>query len=209
MGQGNCDETPLKERLKQHIHLIVNESQRILDQIDAENHCLLSDFDNIGRTFKEVESLAASFYLQCYLSSFTSNYLDLSICIQNLMERRHGALIVIERNDNLDAIIHSGVALVAKLSYSLLEAIFYPGNPLHDGAVLIKSDQIISAANVLPVSNASNVDKKFGMRHRAAIGLTEITDALVLVVSEESGDASFVYKGKLHPIKTMVMPTTV
>jgi diadenylate cyclase len=147
-----------------------------------------------------VESIGASFYLQCYLSAFEINYVDLSITIQHLSERHHGGLIVIQRNDPIESYIHSGIEVGAKLTPPLLESIFYPGNPLHDGAVLVVSDQIVSAANVLPVSNTTVVGKKLGTRHRAAIGLTELTDALVLVVSEETGQSSFAYKGKLHPI---------
>ncbi|KRE48510.1 hypothetical protein ASG85_04860 [Paenibacillus sp. Soil724D2] len=193
----------MKEQLKQQLRHISAEIECSLDTLDNdENSCLLSRFDEIREAFKQVESIAASFYLQCYLSSFTNHYLDLSICIQHLSERRHGALIVIQRNDLLDMFMHSGIRLEATLTYSLLEAIFYPGNPLHDGALLIQSDRIVSAANVLPVSNIS-VDKKLGTRHRAAIGLTERTDALVLVVSEETGNASFAYKGILHPINSL------
>jgi diadenylate cyclase len=201
--QENCDISPMKEQLKQQLRYISTEIECSLDTLDNdENNCLLSRFDDIREAFKQVESIAASFYLQCYLSSFTTHYLDLSICIQHLSERRHGALIVIQRNDLLDMFMHSGIRLEATLTYSLLEAIFYPGNPLHDGALLIQSDRIVSAANVLPVSNIA-VDKKLGTRHRAAIGLTERTDALVLVVSEETGNASFAYKGILHPINSL------
>jgi DNA integrity scanning protein DisA with diadenylate cyclase activity len=193
----------MKEQLKQQLRHISAEIECSLDTLDNdENNCLLSRFDEIREAFKQVESIAASFYLQCYLSSFTTHYLDLSICIQHLSERRHGALIVIQRNDLLDMFMHSGIRLEATLTYSLLEAIFYPGNPLHDGALLIQSDRIVSAANVLPVSNIT-VEKKMGTRHRAAIGLTERTDALVLVVSEETGQASFAYKGILHPINSL------
>jgi diadenylate cyclase len=201
--QENCDISPMKEQLKQQLRHISAEIECSLDTLDNdENNCLLSRFDEIREAFKQVESIAASFYLQCYLSSFTNHYLDLSICIQHLSERRHGALIVIQRNDLLDMFMHSGIMLEATLTYSLLEAIFYPGNPLHDGALLIQSDRIVSAANVLPVSNIT-VEKKLGTRHRAAIGLTERSDALVLVVSEETGNASFAYKGILHPINSL------
>ncbi|WP_261301797.1 sporulation-specific diadenylate cyclase CdaS [Paenibacillus andongensis] len=203
MQQENCDISPMKEQLKQQLRHISAEIECSLDTLDNdENNCLLSRFDDIREAFKQVESIAASFYLQCYLSSFTTHYLDLSICIQHLSERRHGALIVIQRNDLLDMFMHSGIRLEATLTYSLVEAIFYPGNPLHDGALLIQSDRIVSAANVLPVSNIT-VEKKMGTRHRAAIGLTERTDALVLVVSEETGNASFAYKGILHPIHSL------
>ncbi|WP_028548926.1 sporulation-specific diadenylate cyclase CdaS [Paenibacillus sp. UNC451MF] len=203
MLQINCDVSPMKEQLKLQLHHIAGKIQRSLDDINNENHCLLSQFDEIREAFNKVESIAASFYLQCYLSSFTNNYLDLSVSIQHLSERRHGALIVVEREDELGPFVHSGIPLEATLTSSLLESVFYPGSPLHDGAVLVRSDRIVSAANVLPVSHAAVEDKKLGTRHRAAIGLTELTDALVLVVSEETGKTSFAFKGQLHPINAV------
>ncbi|WP_282939951.1 sporulation-specific diadenylate cyclase CdaS [Paenibacillus sp. RC67] len=203
MLQINCDVSPMKEQLELHLHHIADKIQRSLEDINNENHCLLSQFDEIQEAFNKVESIAASFYLQCYLSSFTNNYLDLSISIQHLSERRHGALIVVEREDELGSFVHSGIPLEATLTSSLLESVFYPGSPLHDGAVLVRSDRIVSAANVLPVSHATVEDKKLGTRHRAAIGLTELTDALVLVVSEETGKSSFAFKGQLHPINAV------
>jgi diadenylate cyclase len=203
----DCDVSPMKELVKQQLRHIADELQRSLDVINDEDHCLLSDFDDIREMFKHMESMAASFYLQCYLSSFTTSYLDLSIAIKHLSQSRHGALIVIKRDDALDGVIHSGISLEASLTSPLLESIFYPGNPLHDGAVLIISDRIVSAANVLPLSNVTILGKKMGTRHRAAIGLTEQADALVLIVSEETGYASFAYKGILHPLN-IVEPIT-
>jgi len=202
MLQINCDVSPMKEELKLHLKQIADQIHRSLEDINNEDHCLLSQFDEIRDSFNKMESIAASFYLQCYLSSFTNNYLDLSVSIQHLSERRHGALIVVERKDPLDMFLHSGIPLEATLTSSLLESVFFPGSPLHDGAVLVRSDRIVSAANVLPVSHIA-VDKKLGTRHRAAIGLTEVTDALVLVVSEETGKTSFAFKGTLHPINAV------
>ena len=86
------------------------------------------------------------------------------------------------------------------MSSALLESIFYSGNPLHDGAVLIRNHEIISAANILPVSDRKSNVKKLGTRHRAALGISELTDALVLVVSEETGRATFALDGNLYPI---------
>jgi len=116
--------------------------------------------------------------------------------------RRHGGLIVIEREDPIKSLIQPGVHIGAELTHSLLEAIFFPGNPLHDGAVLVNRNQIDSAANVLPLSELYTGEKKLGTRHRAALGLSEVSDALIMVVSEETGRISFAFKGSLYPITT-------
>ena len=200
MDQIRCDESSMKEQLKQHIHEISSALQESLQIIDNDNYCMLNDLEAIQERFRRVESMAASFYMQCYLSAFSIQFSDLSIAVNHLSKRRHGALIVIQRNDPIVEHLHNGIPLGAKVSYSLLESIFYPGNPLHDGAVYISYDEIISAANVLPLSATIVENKKLGTRHRAAIGITERTDALALVVSEETGQTSFAYKGQLHPI---------
>jgi uncharacterized protein (TIGR00159 family) len=140
---------------------------------------------------------ASSFYLNCYLSPYTDKYSELSICVQNMSQRRHGGLIVIQRNDSLDDLIQTGISIQAELTHSLLESIFFPGNPLHDGAVMVNGNQIVSAANILPLTNRIFGDKKLGTRHRSALGLSERSDALVLIVSEETGQVSFACEGNL------------
>jgi diadenylate cyclase len=122
--------------------------------------------------------------------------------LQNMSRMKHGGLIVIEREDSLETLIRPGIPMSAELTHSLLESIFYPGNPLHDGAVLVRLNKIVSAANVLPLSDIYTGDKKLGTRHRAALGLSERSDALVLVVSEETGRVSFAKGGKMYPITT-------
>ena len=119
--------------------------------------------------------------------------------MQHLAEEKHGALIVIERADPLDGMIQKGTSLHAEISSALIESIFYPGNPLHDGAVLVRENRVVSAANVLPLTT-KHVDLKYGTRHRAAMGLSAVTDALVLVVSEETGKMSFAKDGGLYPL---------
>ncbi|WP_082174352.1 sporulation-specific diadenylate cyclase CdaS [Bacillus sp. FJAT-27231] len=203
MKTTNCDFSPMKQQLSKGIQHITNELQYSLEVLDNENYCLLSQLEEIKNKFIQMESVAASFYLNCYLSAFTDKYADLSICLQRLSDRHHGALIVIQRRDPLESFIQKGTVVEAALTPALLEAIFYPGNPLHDGAVIIYGNQIVSAANVLPLTTAVIGDKKLGTRHRAALGLSERSDALVLVVSEETGRVSFALDGKLHPIITV------
>jgi diadenylate cyclase len=198
----NCDFSPMKQQLSNGIQQITNELQQSLKVLGNENYCLLGNLEAIKEKFIHIESIAASFYLNCYLSAFTDKYEDLSISVQRMSERRHGALIVVERSDSLDPFIQKGTPIKAILTPALLETIFYPGNPLHDGAVLIRANEIVSAANILPLTPADIREKKLGTRHRAALGLTEKTDALVLVVSEETGNVSFALNGNLYPINT-------
>ncbi len=108
-----------------------------------------------------------------------------------------GALIVIERETGLQDSAETGVLLDAKLSLELLETIFAPRSPLHDGAVIVRHDRIVSAAVVLPLSETSTYRERFGTRHRAALGITEQTDAVTVVVSEETGAVSLVERGRI------------
>lgn len=192
----------MKQKLKEDLEQFITLVHQSLESLDHENYCMLSEFEQIKKRVADIESRAATFYLNCYLSPFTDKYTDLSIGIQNLSKRRHGALIAIERNDPLEALIHSGTPVGAPVTHTLLESIFYPGSPLHDGAVFIRSNEIISARNILPLSNKMLTEEKLGTRHRAAIGLSERSDAIVLVVSEETGKASFAANGTLYPVIT-------
>lgn len=200
MDSLDCDFTPLKEALKKDIHCVMIALEQSLEKIEHEQDDLFDHFQKIKDTFLEIEMKAANFYLTCYLAPFTNKYLALSACIQNMSKQKHGGLIVIEREDSVTDLIQQGVPIEAELTQALLGSIFYPGNPLHDGAVVIRHNQIASAANVLPLSKRKTEDTNIGTRHRAAMGLTEQCDALVLVISEESGRVSFTYEGNLYPI---------
>ncbi len=114
-----------------------------------------------------------------------------------LRKSRIGALIVIERDTSLANYIEKAKKIYADLSSDLLISIFFPNNPLHDGGVIIQGDRITCAGAVFPTSNSSKANKRLGTRHRAALGLAEETDAIVLVVSEETGRVSIAVKGEL------------
>lgn len=200
MEEAGCDFSPMKLALKNDIRQVITDLKINLDGIDNENSCLLGNLEKIKEKFIEIEMKAASFYLNCYLSPFTDRFPELSVCVQHMSSRRHGGLIVVQRKDMLDSFIHSGISIEATLTHALLESIFYPGNPLHDGAVMVSRNQIVSAANVLPLSIRNVGDKKLGTRHRAALGLSEKSDALILVVSEETGSISFAMNGDMYPI---------
>ena len=114
-----------------------------------------------------------------------------------------GALIVFENQEPLDIALTGGVPLDAILSPELLINIFFESTPLHDGAVLIRGKRIVSAGVILPLSTTPDLSWKYGTRHRAAIGLSENTDALCLVVSEETGDVSLISNGKVNTFSNM------
>ncbi|RDW16769.1 sporulation-specific diadenylate cyclase CdaS [Oceanobacillus chungangensis] len=189
-------------QLKENLLKLSEEIHHMIHTLNSKECSVLHEFDEIHHLFNQIQVSTASYYLKSYLAPFTDQFEVFSKAIQHLSERNHGALIAIQRNDNLDTHIHSGVPIHAELTAPLLETIFYTGNPLHDGAVLISKNKIISASNVLPVSQYKVADKKLGTRHRAALGLSEKTDALVLVVSEETGRATFALDGSLFPIRT-------
>ncbi|MBU0678662.1 MAG: diadenylate cyclase CdaA [Verrucomicrobia bacterium] len=114
-----------------------------------------------------------------------------------LSERKIGALIALEREIGTRAIQETGTRIDSSVSPELLASIFYPHTPLHDGGVIIRDDRILAAGCVFPLSSRHVLSKSLGMRHRAAVGMTEETDAIVVIVSEETGAVSLSYKGRL------------
>lgn len=117
--------------------------------------------------------------------------------VVDLSRRRVGALLVFERKTGLQDVVETGTMLNSEISAPLLENIFEPNTPLHDGAVVIRDDRVMAAACILPLAEASGVIRGLGTRHRAAVGITENTDAAVIVVSEQTGIVSFAADGTL------------
>mgnify|MGYP001170035557 CR=1 FL=1 len=115
-----------------------------------------------------------------------------------MAKRRIGALITIEKETGIDDYAETGIPINGKLTHQLLTNIFTPNTPLHDGAVIIKKDRIIAAACFLPLSESPFISKELGTRHRAAMGISEVTDALTIVVSEETGAISCTKNGKMQ-----------
>ena len=141
-----------------------------------------------GRFFPRVRrSVDISAFEEVIRASFT------------LAGRRIGALIVFERGAALDEYGENATAIEGRISQELLLAIFHPTSPLHDGAVLIQKGQLAAAKVILPLTQSTKVSRFFGTRHRAAIGLTEATDAVVIVVSEERGTVSVAASGEIRP----------
>lgn len=117
--------------------------------------------------------------------------------VDNLSQSKTGALICIEQNTMLGDILTTGVKIDGLITSQLLENIFFLNTPLHDGAVVIRENRIAAAGCVLPLTNSLEISKKLGTRHRAAIGVTEVSDAAVIIVSEETGTISLALNGKL------------
>jgi len=123
---------------------------------------------------------------------------EMANAIERLSRSGIGAIVAIERDVPLDNYVHSGSAMQAKVSADLLTTIFTPYSPLHDGAVIIRGDTIVGAACILPLSQTALLDRSLGTRHRAALGLSEETDAIVVVVSEETSTISAAVQGRLY-----------
>lgn len=192
-------ESVFTAKIQSHLEQILGDASLILKTLHEKDQCLLCELDDLGRIFENMHGIASSFYLQSYIEQFTPSFVELAKAIKNLSENKHGALIVIERTDSVDKFIQKGTSLHAEISASLIESIFFPGNPLHDGALLVRDHTLVSAGNVLPLTT-QEVDIHLGTRHRAALGMSGYTDALVLVVSEETGKMSFAKDGVLYPL---------
>ena len=119
------------------------------------------------------------------------------ISCRNLAKSATGGLIVLTRTNNLEFYTHSGEHINASINSRLIECIFFKNNPLHDGALIISNRSLIAAACILPVSKNQSIPKRMGLRHRAALGITEHSDAIAIIISEETGHISWAVNGQL------------
>ncbi|MDD3374936.1 MAG: diadenylate cyclase CdaA [Candidatus Omnitrophica bacterium] len=124
----------------------------------------------------------------------------ITTAVYKLAQRKIGCIIAIEKETKLKTFIDSGVSIDGKVSSELLQSIFVPTSPLHDGGVIIRNERILAAACLFPLSENSNLSKIIGTRHRAALGVTEQTDAIGVIASEETGDISIVADGRFIPV---------
>ncbi|MFQ3550307.1 MAG: diadenylate cyclase CdaA [Armatimonadota bacterium] len=147
----------------------------------------VGSFAGWGRGLTSLAKEEVSLLIQCVVKAAL-----------RMSEKRIGALIVIERERSLNDIIATGTRLNATVNEELLCTIFYPGSPLHDGAVVIRGQRIVAAGCTLPLSDSTNVGNMIHTRHKAALGLAEESDAAIVVVSEETGTISLAFEGKLH-----------
>lgn len=128
---------------------------------------------------------------------------ELTQACSKMSETKTGALIVIAHTSSLESVIETGDVVDANINRRLIENIFFKNAPLHDGAMVISQERIIAARCTLPISENPNIPAHYGMRHRAATGLTEQTDAVVVVVSEETGNISFVRNGQIKKMNSI------
>ncbi len=122
---------------------------------------------------------------------------------KDMEKSKTGALIVIKRNNSLDFVKHTGDTMNAEVNKPILKSIFYKNSPLHDGAVIIEDNKIVATRVILPNAKEANIPLRFGLRHRAGIGISDKTDALVLVVSEETGEISYIKDGQFVLYKNL------
>ena len=140
-------------------------------------------------------------------SKKNENNLDIDSIVnacKNLSKNKTGAIIIIALIDDLAVFAESGIEIGAKISSSIIESIFYKNSPLHDGAIIIRNNKIISTRCVLPVSNNDDFPENLGMRHRAAVGITEETDSIAIITSEETGKIAYVKEGELFNNRNII-----
>ena len=141
-----------------------------------------------------------------FLKSEIHSEIDIETILRactNLSRTQTGALLVIEKTNNLDFLVNTGDKMNALVNEAIIESIFYKNSPLHDGATIIRDNYIIATRVILPVSDSAKIPARFGLRHRAAIGVSEKTDAICLLVSEETGEISYIKDGELVLYKSL------
>ncbi len=148
-----------------------------------------SNFTQQGKIFRQLRFLKDDSELQ-------TNLIALVKACESMCRTYTGALIIIQKSTKLDFVKNSGDEMNIELNQPIIESIFFKNSPLHDGAIVIEGNKITATRVILPVSNDRSIPLRFGLRHRAAVGISEKTDALALVVSEETGQISFLKDGK-------------
>jgi len=148
-----------------------------------------TNFSNKRNFFKQLK------FLQSEITSEIETDQIIEAC-SSMSHSKTGALIVIERTNSLDFLINTGDAMNALVNKVLLESIFYKNSPLHDGATIIRDNYVVATRVILPISDSTIIPSRFGLRHRAAIGVSEKTDAICLLVSEETGEISYIKDGE-------------
>ena len=160
---------------------------------------LLGRVSRLRATLGEIERSLQEKHLRCCLFPQIDGAEEISQVLLQLSAKKVGALIAVERNMNLDDLVKSGTLINAELSASLLLSLFYPGSSMHDGAVIIRHEKIIAGGCILPLSADHNIFKVKGLgtRHRAGVGLSQVSDAAVFIVSEQTGRVTLAVGGQM------------
>lgn len=158
--------------------------------------------EEIRRFFKTLGSHRHFRFLSYFFSrakeekTEDASIMPIVMACMSMAQQKVGALIVVGRNDTLADVVKTGEPIDATVSQRLIEAVFFKNAPLHDGAIIVRDGRIVAAQCILPVSHNINIPKKLGLRHRSAMGISEVTDAVAIVVSEETGAVSAAVGGK-------------
>ncbi len=170
----------------------------VVFQQEIRKFLLMIGSTNIGNRKKFFKQLK---FLKSETISETNVDAIVAACYK-MSASKTGALIVLERNNNLDFLVITGDEMNIKVTQPIIESIFFKNSPLHDGAIIISKNIIKATRVILPLNNETIIPQRFGLRHRAAVGITEKTDALALVVSEETGQISYIKDGEFIMFKT-------
>ena len=205
---GLNDEYQMSEEaaIKQQLEELKSRVTQLHDDIPCLKQCsrlsdLLQKMYEIRVGLNQLEQDLLQTHLKCCISPNIKVPGEVVLALSKLSEKRHGAIIAIEHEDNLDDHLQGGVIIDAAVGAPILENIFYPGSPLHDGAMIIRDSKIRKVNVILPLAPHTSELEALGLgsRHRAALGLSQVSDALIIVVSEEKGWISMAFRGQLYP----------
>jgi DNA integrity scanning protein DisA with diadenylate cyclase activity len=192
--------------IKQQLEELKSRVTQLHDDIPCLKQCsrlndLLQKMYEIRVGLNQLEQDLLQTHLKCCISPKIKVPGEVVLALAKLSKKRHGVIIAIEHEDNLDEHLQGGVVIDAAVSAPILENIFFPGSPLHDGAVIIRDSKIRKVNVLLPLAPHTSELEALGLgsRHRAALGLSQVSDALIIVVSEEKGWISMALQGQLYP----------
>ena len=205
-GLANEDILSEEEAIKGQLDDLKSRVARLHNDIKCLKQCSrLSNFFQkmyeIREGLDQLEQGLLQTHLKCCISPNLMVPEEVAIVLSRLSEKRHGAIIVMEHENDVDEHLQGGAIVEAAASAPILESIFNPGSPLHDGAVVIRNSNIRKASVLLPLAPHTSELEALGLgsRHRAALGLSQVSDALIIVVSEDKGWISMALRGQLYP----------
>ena len=202
----NKDILSEEEAIKEQLEELKSRVTRLHNDIPCLKQCsrlgdLLQKMYEIRAGLNQLEQGLLQTHLKCCISPNMKVPGEVVLALSKLSKKRHGAIMVMEHEDNLDEHLQGGIIIDAAVSAPILENIFYPGSPLHDGAVIIRDSKIRKVSVLLPLAPHTSELEALGLgsRHRAALGLSQVSDALIIVISEEKGWISMALRGQLYP----------